>query len=46
MVDDDMTESDVVHLAPAVGLKSRGLKQSAANLERATDAALWTRIGN
>jgi len=40
MVDHDMTESDLFHLGPSVCLKFRGLKQSAANLKRATDAAL------
>ena len=40
MVDHDMTESDLFHLGPAVCLKFRGLKPSAANIERATDAAL------
>lgn len=35
-----MTESDLFHLGPAVCLKFRGLKHSAANLKRATDAAL------
>ena len=39
-VDHDMTESDLFHLGPAVCLKFRGLKQSAANMRRATDAAL------
>jgi len=40
MVDQDMTETDLFHLGPAVCLKFRGLEQSAANLKRATDAAL------
>lgn len=40
MVDHDMTESDLFHLGPAVCLKFRGLKQTAANMKRATDAAL------
>ena len=40
MVDHDMTESDLFHLGPAVCLKFRGLKQTAAVMKRATDAAL------
>jgi hypothetical protein len=40
MVDHDMNVSDLFHLGPAVCLKFRGLKQSAANMKRATDAAL------
>ncbi len=40
MVDHDMTEADLFHLGPAVCLKFRGVKQSAANMRRATDAAL------
>jgi hypothetical protein len=39
-VNHEMTEADLFHLGPAVCLKFRGLKQSAANLKRATDAAL------
>lgn len=39
-VDHEMTESDLFHLGPAVCLKFRGLKHSAPNLKRATDAAL------
>ena len=40
MVDRDMTESDLFHLAPAVCLKFRELKPSEANMKRATEAAL------
>ena len=40
MVGQDMTESDLFHLGPSVCLKFRGLKQSAANMKLATDAAL------
>ncbi len=36
----EITEADLFHLGPEICLKFRGLKQSAANLERATDAAL------
>lgn len=35
-----MTESDLFHLGPAACLKFRGIRASAANLKRATDAAL------
>ena len=40
MVGHDMTESALFHLGPVVCLKFRGLKQSATNVKRATDAAL------
>ncbi|MEE4607611.1 MAG: hypothetical protein V2L15_01880 [Desulfobacteraceae bacterium] len=40
LVDHDLTEADLFHLGPTVCLKFRGLKLSAANLKRATDAAL------
>ncbi len=36
----EITESELFHLGPAICLKFRGLNQSAANLKRATDAAL------
>ena len=40
LADHDMTEADLFHLGPAVCLKFRGIKASAANLKRAADAAL------
>ena len=40
LADCDMSEADLFHLGPSVCLKFRGLKQSEANLKRATDAAL------
>ena len=40
MVDHDMTEADLFYLGPAICLKSRGIKASAANLKCAADAAL------
>ena len=46
LVDHDMTESDLFHLAPAVCIKFRKLKTSAANLKRATDAALSSYVAS
>jgi len=46
LVDHDMTESDLFHLGPAVCLKFRKLKISAANLKRATDAALSSYVAS
>lgn len=40
MVGRGITESDLFHLGPEVCLKFRGIKPSAANRKRATDAAL------